>query len=281
FRQLVVSASGNEPAIAEAPAIVALTSTWWRNAWKYQARAYRHAFWDGGTLLANLLAVACGQAIPASVVIGFVDSDVNRLLDVDPSNEAAVALVALGKGSAAPVAHAPEIPPLDLQTRRLSAHVVDYPEIVAAHAASSQPSGAAAAGWRASMSGWKGSSRYTVDAAGEAESIESVILRRGSSRRFTREPISIDSLEVMLRAATASIHCDAFVASQPYLIVNAINGLEPGAYVFSRVSGALELLKSGDFRREAAYLDLGQELAGDAAVDVYWLVNLDELDNRG
>jgi hypothetical protein len=26
----------------------------WRNAWKYQARTYRHCFWDAGTLLANL-----------------------------------------------------------------------------------------------------------------------------------------------------------------------------------------------------------------------------------
>src|SRR5205823_6842763 len=156
-----------------------------------------------GTLLANLLAVACGQAMPARVVVGFADGDVNRLLDVDPANEAAVALVALGNGSPAPVAPAPETTPLDLQTRRLSAHVVDYPEIITAHAASSLPSGAAAAEWRASMSGSKRSWKHAADAAGEAESIESVILRRGSSRRFTHEPISIDSLQVMLRAPTS------------------------------------------------------------------------------
>src|SRR5207237_1821892 len=57
-RATVVAASGGEPALAAAPAMLAFTTTFWRNAWKYQTRAYRHAFWDSGTLLANLLAVA-------------------------------------------------------------------------------------------------------------------------------------------------------------------------------------------------------------------------------
>src|SRR5712692_2534149 len=38
------------------PVTVALTSLAWRNAWKYQARSYRHWFWDGGVIGANLLA---------------------------------------------------------------------------------------------------------------------------------------------------------------------------------------------------------------------------------
>src|SRR5205085_8736673 len=42
FRAALVSATGAEEHIVQAPAIAALTSTWWRNAWKYQSRAYRH-----------------------------------------------------------------------------------------------------------------------------------------------------------------------------------------------------------------------------------------------
>ena len=48
--------------MAHAPVIIACASTYWRNAWKYQARAYRHCFWDSGTMLANLLAVAAADA---------------------------------------------------------------------------------------------------------------------------------------------------------------------------------------------------------------------------
>jgi nitroreductase len=85
----------------------------------------------------------------------------------------------------------------------------------------------------------------------------------------------------MLRAATAVVPCDAFVATDLYLIVNAVDGLASGSYLYRRDSHALELLRAGDFRREATFLDLGQELAGDAAVNAYWLVNLDQLDDRG
>jgi nitroreductase len=85
----------------------------------------------------------------------------------------------------------------------------------------------------------------------------------------------------MLAAATAAIPSDAPLLTQPYLIVNAVEGLESGTYAYHRDEHHLELLKRGDFRREAAFLDLGQELAGDAAVNVYWLTDPDDLGNPG
>ena len=42
YRGVLVRASGEEPSIAESPCVVVCASTFWRNAWKYQARAYRH-----------------------------------------------------------------------------------------------------------------------------------------------------------------------------------------------------------------------------------------------
>src|SRR6266446_5477148 len=81
FRGILVEATASEPAIAHAPLIVVCTGTYWRNAWKYQNRTYRHFGWDNGTLLANLLAVATALGHPAKVVCGFVDATVNRLLD--------------------------------------------------------------------------------------------------------------------------------------------------------------------------------------------------------
>jgi nitroreductase len=278
FRQLLVSASGHEPSVARAQVIVALTSTWWRNAWKYQARAYRHAFWDSGTILANLLAVACGRSLPARVVMGFVDRDVNRLLDVDPTHEATICLVALGAGSSSAVT-SPEVVPLNLPTRQLSPRQVAYPAIVEAHAASSLASEAEVVAWREDHPVTAEEPRQAADASGD--SVETVILRRGSSRRFTREPITRDQLALMLQATTSPTVLDAGVGTQPYLIVNAVESLPSGAYAYNRATRALELLKAGDFRGEATFLDLGQELAGDGALNVYWLANLDTLDNRG
>ena len=64
-RSVLVEASGAEPAIAQAPVILASASTYWRNAWKYQTRAYRHCYWDAGTLHANLLAAATVEQLEA------------------------------------------------------------------------------------------------------------------------------------------------------------------------------------------------------------------------
>jgi hypothetical protein len=54
--------------------VLVCTSTFWRNAWKYQARTYRHCFWDTGNAARNLLAVAAADGVPARVVVGFVDA---------------------------------------------------------------------------------------------------------------------------------------------------------------------------------------------------------------
>ena len=53
--------------------------------------------------------------------------------------------------------------------------------------------------------------------------------------------------------------------------------LLPAAYVFHRESRALELLKEGDFRRQAGYLGLGQEIPADCSVDVFFLTDLDRI----
>ncbi|PYV65296.1 MAG: dehydrogenase, partial [Acidobacteria bacterium] len=61
FRGNLAQATAMEPAVAHAPATIICTGTYWRNAWKYQARTYRHFGWDNGTLLANLLAVSAAR----------------------------------------------------------------------------------------------------------------------------------------------------------------------------------------------------------------------------
>jgi SagB-type dehydrogenase family enzyme len=298
YRRVLVDASGDESSVAEAPVILVATSTFWRNAWKYRARAYRHAFWDTGTILANLFAVVDASAIFATLVLGFADEQVNRLLDVDASQEVAVCLVALGRGSSDAPAP-PDAPQLNLPTRSLSAEQVDYPAILAAHAASSLASGADANAWRKSNSlslweraGVRGTrermtsrlvgpphprfARPLPEGEAGGEAIEAVILRRGSSRGFTHDPISLAQLNTMLEVATSHIPSDIgeSALTQPYLIVNAVDGLPPGTYTFDRDRKQLELLSLGEFRNEARFLDLGQSLGGDAAVNVYWLADL-------
>jgi len=123
-----------------------------------------------------------------------------------------------------------------------------------------------------------------------AGTLENVIQRRGSTRQFARAPISFSELSTMLDRATCGIPIDALSSKEPplndlYLVVHAVEDLSPGAYVFRRNEHALELLKEGNFRREAGYLGLGQEIPADCSADVFFLTDLNKVlelfGNRG
>src|SRR5229473_1445383 len=148
YRRVLLEAAGGEPAVAHAPLTIICTCTYWRNAWKYQDRTYRHFGWDNGTLLANLLAVGTALGLPAKVVCGFVDDTVNRLLDVDSQREVAFSLVPLGHLSELPAQAPTTISPLGLETVPLSRHEIDYPLMREMHAASSLYSSEEVARWR-------------------------------------------------------------------------------------------------------------------------------------
>ena len=98
-RAALAEATGRGDLVADAPATAILTAIHWRNTWKYRARAFRHFFWDAGTLLANLLATAVALDVSARVLLGFADSPVNALLGIDAAREGALALVPLGRGA--------------------------------------------------------------------------------------------------------------------------------------------------------------------------------------
>jgi SagB-type dehydrogenase family enzyme len=287
FRAVVIEASGNEPAVSRAPALVICTSTFWRNTWKYQSRAYRHCFWDCGTLLANLLAVAAADAVPTRLVLGFADIPVNQLLGLDTDREVALSIVTVGYDPQGGPAAAPSVDPLSFATVPLSAREVDYPAIRAAHEASSLASGKEVQEWRsAKLASYEppGEGRIVTLAAGSSasETLDATILRRGSTRHFSQRPISAEALSAILRNSIRGVRTDyaslergatATSLTDLCLILHAVEGLFSGTY-FYRGDGKIELLERGEFRRESGFLDLGQELAHDAAVNFYFMADL-------
>src|SRR6266852_5870611 len=286
-RSVLNEATGHETAIVRAPVTIICTCTYWRNAWKYQARTYRHFGWDNGTLLANLLAVATALGLPARVACGFVDASVNRLLDVDPQREVAFSLVALGHAAALPPPAPAEISPLHLDTVPLSQREVDYPLMREMHAASSLDSPEEVETWRGHTpipdfpppAGSIVQLQPLSDAEMPRDPIEQVIQRRGSTRKFARRPITLPQLSTLLDRATRGVPADFLdppgaQLNDLYLIVHAVEGLSPGAYAFHRSPGVLECLKQGNFRADAGYLGLEQELPADAAVAIFFLADL-------
>ena len=298
YRSVLSEATGGETAIVHTPLTIICTCTYWRNAWKYQARTYRHFGWDNGTLLANLLAVATALGMPAKVICGFVDADVNRLLDVDPEHEVAFSLVALGHVEALAQRLPPKLSALHLETVPLSRNETVYPAMREIHTASSLNSAEEVEVWRGNAplaklpppTGPIVQVHPYSDAEMPRDPIEQVILRRGSARKFAPVPIELPQLSTMLDRATRGIPADFLDPrgthlNDLYLIVNAVEGLDPGAYVFHRDRRVLECLKAGKFRAEAGHLGLDQQLPAEAAANIFFLADLqiilERFGNRG
>lgn len=298
YRGFLTAATAEEESVRQAPASIVCAGTYWRNAWKYQARTYRHFGWDNGTMLANMLAVSTALGLPSCVVMGFMDDDVNRLLDLDVDREVAFSMVPIGyHGEPAPKTY-PAVEPLALPVLPLSRSEVDYPLMREMHAASSLHSPEEVRQWRASIT-----PQPTPPAPAEGiplqplsddqiprEPVEKVILKRGSSRQFAEQAISFEQLSTMLDRSTRGFPADFHnpanaLMNEMYLIINAVEGLTPGAYYFHRERRELELLKSGNFRREAGFLGLDQALPATAAADVFFLADLSKVKgaygNRG
>ncbi len=299
FRGNLAQATAMEPAVAHAPATIICTGTYWRNAWKYQARTYRHFGWDNGTLLANMLAVSAASGLSAEIVLGFVDAEVNRLLDLDTRREVSLCLVPIGRTSERALPTVRQAAALGLETIPLSQHEVEYPAMLEMHDASSLASEEDVPPWREEKPILSSSA-----AAGEAvrlelppeeehpkDTIEQVILRRGSTRTFDKTAsITLAQLSTILDRATRGLPADFLEPpgaqlNDLYLIVHSVQGLAPGAYFFRRERNTLEVLKEGNYRAEAYHLGLEQDLPADACVDIFFLADLqrilEQYGNRG
>jgi len=299
FRGNLAQATAMEPAVARAPATIICTGTYWRNAWKYQARTYRHFGWDSGTLLANMLAVCAASGLPAEIVLGFVDVEVNRLLDLDMRREVSLCLVPIGRTAESSLSSPREAPVLGLETISPSKNEIEYPAMFEMHDASSLESEEEVAQWRRRQPIFPSFAQ-----AGEAvrlqrlplseqpkDSIEQVILRRGSTRTFDKAAsITFAQLSTIVDCATRGLSADFLKLpgaqlNDLYLIVHSVQALKAGAYFFHRERNILELLKEGEFRAEAYHLGLEQELPAHACVDIFFLADLklilERYGNRG
>ena len=292
FRRVLAEATANDPSIAHAPVVILCTGTYWRNAWKYRSRTYRHFGWDNGTILANLLAMCAAANLPATVVSGFVDSQVNSLLGLETRREVAFSLVAIGRQNAE-LPKAPEVSALELPTVPYSKEEIDYPAMRKMHEASSLDSPSEVLAWRGKTPGPElPPAQGTPAPMAEPEisristtTIEQTISRRGSTRQFARDPITLPQLSLILDRSTRGIAADFLDPhgshlNDLYLIVNSVVGLAAGAYVYHWDKKVLELLKPGDFRDKAGYLGLEQQLPADAAVDVFFLADLKKIFER-
>jgi SagB-type dehydrogenase family enzyme len=248
-------------ALAASPQeLVVLTGLHKRTGWKYMERGYRHVWWDAGTMLANVLALATADDLAPRLYTAFVDDLVNAVLGVDGEHEYALALLALGSDS-------PETPPTPSDTVSLGESGATFPLALRAHEASSLSDADAVRAWRAPQS----EQEPRLDRAALVRAIR----RRRSVRAYSDKALPRDELAALLAWSEAAIPADAPSVVRQLVTVAAVKGLEPGVY-----DAELNLLAARDereLRKAAGFAAMEQEHPRDAAVNVFQLGDLDAI----
>ena len=300
YRDVLVNATANDSSVKHAPVILVYTDIITKNSVKYRTREYRHAFWDCGTIISNTLAMCNSHKLKTKVILGFIDDTVNTLLDLNQEKEISLALIPIGNNNSTTIEEKlKEIKNLDLPTELLSNYNYDDSEIVKIHQASSFNSPKQITSWRSKYTPIESNEYHSTNEIVlelvaeqklETTPIETTIIKRGSTRKFSNESISFQQLSAILYHSTRGISMDYLQKHENtsidlYIIVNAVENLKSGIYHYNQKRNSLEILKEGNFRNEASHLGLDQSLSGDGSVCIFFMSNmgeiLDKLGNRG
>ena len=242
----LVATAGDNQSLAAAPVTVILSAV--------LTDSYRTILSETGRILARVLAAASGAHIAASVEMSFVDAQVNGLLGLDGQSEAALCLIPLGR-SLDWAEHVGErvLPAVGVKTERPVLVGSSDPDLAKIHRASSLLS-----------------NEETRPLRGPCTRLFSEILDATRIDRPTRESrplgevlgeepnpgcaantMDIHGLSALLHQATVDLPADFLEGSEtslldPYLVVQRVDGLEPGLYEFRPHTRGLARIQSGD-----------------------------------
>ena len=236
--------------------VVVVTGVPWRTGWRYRERGYRHVYWDAGTMLAQLLAVADSAGVPAQLHSRFPDVSVAALVGADGIHEWPVAVVALGEGTPGLTATGPAV------MGEVDAAPLEFPLVTAAQRAG---------GLEALGPPWDRGAPVEVQVDG-TEPLEAVVLARSSQRRMDSARALPESLlRTSLSAALRGIEVTHWV------VVHNVDGVAPGVYRWPDSSSPVQ---TGDMRDELYRVCLEQDLGRDAAFVVISAAAVGDLDDR-
>jgi SagB-type dehydrogenase family enzyme len=243
------------PPRGDTPTLV-VTGVPWRTGWRYRERGYRHVYWDAGTMLGQLLAVADSAGLSASLYSRYPDTSVAALVGADGVHEWPVAVVALGDDTPVLDASGPAA------VGDVDAAPLEFPLDTAAQRA----------GDRDTLGPqWERGAPFDVPFQG-GDPIETVVLRRGSQRRMDpTRGLPESTLRTSLRAALRGVDL-------PHrFVVHDVQGFAPGLYRWPDLSAPV---RSGEMREELYHVCWEAGLARDAAFVVIAATDVGTLDDR-
>jgi SagB-type dehydrogenase family enzyme len=243
------------PAPAGGATTVVATGVPWRTGWRYAERGYRHLYWDCGTMLSQVLALAESAGVRARLWTRFPDASVAALVGADGVHEFPLALVALGEGS----------PPVSAggaaERGEIDSEPQEYPLVTATQRAGDEDT--------------LGESWPEAEAAPPPPSVvpplDEVILKRGSTRLMDRSArVAREVVEWSMALATRAIDVPHFV------VAHGVDGIDPGVYRWPDLDRAVGPVT----REEMHHICVDQGLGADAAFVVIGAADLADVDAR-
>ncbi len=286
----------NDSVVGHADVALVATAVFWRSAWRYGERAYRRCLLDTGHVLGNFDIIAPRMGVGLTAVGGFVDHEVAELLAIPEEKEGVLGVFPLYDLAKSPEQRA------GASARPSTEHdgSAGKDAILNVHYAGAilrdDVSKLAAAQGNHSAEPFLVNPKYEFaegvklkPVTDVAEQIEIAILRRRSTRQFTGKPLTLPELSDLLAFSYRSdlkqgpdLMPRFFDTGllETFVVVNKIDGLDPGVYYFA--AGFMELLKvrPGDVTREIFHLCLGQELARDAGAVIIHTADLEAATER-
>jgi nitroreductase len=243
------------PPAARSPALI-VTGVPWRTGWRYRERGYRHVYWDAGTMLAQLLALASSAGLDARLITRFPDATLDSLVGADGIHEFSVAVVSLGSAD-------PALEPSGEPVRgAVDGAPLEFPLITQA-----QRDG------RLDAWGSPWDAGAPTEAPEGGPTVEEVVARRSSQRRMDpSRGVPRSLLVVSMGAAMRGIEVPHWV------VVHGVEGLTHGIYHWPSLEAPL---RAEALRDELHRVALDQGLARDAAFVVVSATRGADLDDRG
>jgi SagB-type dehydrogenase family enzyme len=291
----------NNSAFEHSNLVVVITGVFERSAWRYQDRAYRRILLDAGHILGNLTLASYSFNRKAFVVGGFNDEGINELLQLDEEEQTllVVPLVNLDKVNFVNQVESPSTLPSEIncdfqipEGKRINAlheyskiHLPPSPErssllITSLKEYLEQPQDS---NFECFLSG---EVLECSPIEWERCALMNTILRRRSARAFDSETaITKKQLAQILQFAynPECYKCEGFDDKptffsnellKSYLIVNNVEGLDPGCYSYFPEQKSLKQIRFKKLKSESQNLCLGQEMGRDAAAILFHTADL-------
>ena len=277
------------PWAADARLIVALTSIFWREAWKYRDRAYRYCCHDLGHAAMSVLLAARALGVSGDVVGHFSDVRLTRAMGLEGGDEAPMAFLVFGAdGNVEKALASAELSGVGIPNV-LSAEEIPYELLLDMHRATilADPLGPVP---RADVQ--LPVNELSTEVAQEIErdaALGVTVRKRRSALDFDpgTAPMERWELEQLLDFATSDWRADwrgnfggeAWAGRgaeflELIIYVHRVKECEPGVYRWNLATRKLEQLHRGDVQGIAAYLSLEQALAGNACFAISMIADL-------